>query len=262
MSILTKIADAKKDEVAKLKRERLLSSIKEGARSQHPPLDFQAAIRREGRLSLIAELKKASPSRGVLRKDFDVHSLAQDYARGGAQALSVLTDREFFQGNLSYLPRAKEAAGLPVLRKDFIIDEWQVWQSREAGADAVLLIAALLTLGRLRDLKELTIGLGMAALVEVHNMRELDAAGAAECRLIGINNRDLHSFKTDLKTTLHLLPKCPKDATLVSESGVHKRGDAVKLKTAGVHALLVGESLIASHNIPAAVKEIMPEGDV
>jgi indole-3-glycerol phosphate synthase len=248
--------------VAKLKRERLLSSLKEGARSQHPPLDFHSAIRREGQLSLIAELKKASPLRGVLREDFNVPSIARDYARGGARALSVLTDEGFFQGRLSYLSTAKEAANLPVLHKDFIIDEWQVWQAREAGADAVLLIVALLPLGQLRELRDLVQKLGMTAFVEVHNARELDIARAAESSLIGINNRDLNTFALNLKTTLDLVPKCPPGATIVSESGILKRHDTEKLFSAGVHAVLVGETLISSRDLYRAVREIMPLGSL
>jgi indole-3-glycerol phosphate synthase len=259
VGILNNIAEVKRKEVAHLKRDRLLSSLKDGALSQHPPLDFKAAIRREGRISLIAELKMASPSRGVLRKDFDVPVLARDYARGGAQALSVLTDEGFFRGSLANLQAARQATDLPVLRKDFIIDEWQVWEAREAGADAVLLIAALLPLGRLRELQDLVHELGMSALVEVHNEREMDAARAAECPLIGINNRDLDTFAVDTGVTLRLLPRCPSGATVVSESGIRTRADVQRLKESGVHAVLVGESLITKPDLAAAVRELMPE---
>lgn len=262
MGILTNIAEVKKGEVTRLKRDRLLSSLKDGARSQEPPLDFTVAIHREGRISLIAELKKASPSRGILRKDFDAAALARDYAKGGAQALSVLTDEGFFQGRLSYLQAAKAASGLPVLRKDFIIDEWQIWEAREAGADAVLLIVALLPLGQLRDLQDLVHQLGMAALVEVHDARELDIARAAECPLVGINNRDLNTFAVDCTTTVKLLPKCPKGATVVSESGIRTRTDVLRLQEAGVHAILVGESLITKPDLAAAVRDLLPEPGV
>ncbi len=261
MTILQTIAEAKKNEVTKLKRERLLSSLKEGARSQQPPRDFHAALKRDGKLSLIAELKKASPSRGIIRPDFDVASLARDYALGGAQALSVLTDETFFQGSLSYLQVAREASNLPVLRKDFLIDEWQVWQAREAGADAILLIVALLPLGHLKDLRDLGKSLGMAVLVEVHDARELDNARSASCELIGVNNRNLNDFTVDFKTTLDLLPRCPKEATVVSESGIFKRADTETLKAAGVRAVLVGEALMTSPLLSKAVKDLMPEGD-
>ena len=258
MGILNNIAETKRKEVERLKRDRLLSSLKDGALAQHPPLDFVGAIRREGQLSLIAELKKASPSRGVLRPDFDVPRLARDYVQGGAQALSVLTDENYFQGSLANLQAAKSVAGLPVLRKDFIIDEWQVWEAREAGADAVLLIAALLPLGRLREMQDLVHELGMAALVEVHSRREVDAARAAECPLIGINNRDLESFVVDPETTLKLLPLCPKGSTVVSESGIKTRADTRRLRDAGVHAVLVGESLVTNADPVKAVKDLMP----
>lgn len=259
--ILANIAEVKQGEIARLKRSRLLSSLKDGARAQSPALDFAAAIRREGRISLIAELKKASPSRGVLRPDFDVPALARQYAEGGAQALSVLTDETFFQGALGNLALAKDATRLPVLRKDFILDEWQVWEAREAGADAVLLIVALLPLGRLRELQDLAHQLGMAALVEVHDERELDIARAAECPLVGVNNRDLQTFAVDPATTLRLLPRYPSGATAVSESGIRTRRDVERMRDAGVHAVLVGESLITKPDLAAAARELMPPGE-
>ncbi|HVZ80391.1 MAG TPA: indole-3-glycerol phosphate synthase TrpC [bacterium] len=258
MSILTRIAETKKEEVARLKRERGLASLKEGAASQAPARDFAAAIQRPGKLSLIAELKKASPSKGVLREDFRIEPLAEAYAAGGAQALSVLTDVPYFQGSLSYLPLAKKASGLPVLRKDFIVDELQVLEAREAGADAILLIAAMLTPSLMKELKALAAGLGMASLIEVHDERELEVALAIQPKLLGINNRDLNDFSVTLQTTFDLAPKCPQGTVLVSESGIFKKEDCLKVQKAGVSAVLVGEAFMTAPDVEGAVRALMP----
>ena len=210
MSILWKIAETKKEEVGRLKRERGLLSLREGAKRQEPPKDFLGALRRPGKLSLIAELKKASPSGGILRSDFSIQPLAQAYAHAGAQALSVLTDAPYFQGHLSYLKKAQEASGLPVLRKDFIIDEHQVYEAREAGADAILLIVALLDTAHLSALQQLAWELSMAVLVEVHDEPELERALKAGTKLLGINNRNLNDFSVSLETTFQLIKKVPR----------------------------------------------------
>lgn len=258
MSILQKIAETKKEEVERLKRERGLLSLREGAKRQKSPKDFLGAIQRPGKLSLIAELKKASPSKGILRPDFSLEPLAQSYAKAGAQALSVLTDTPYFQGHLSYLKIAQEASGLPVLRKDFIIDEHQVYESREAGADAILLIVALLEAAQLSALQQLAWDLSMAVLVEVHGEPELARALKAGTKLLGINNRNLDDFSISLQTTFDLLKKIPPGLPVVSESGIKNREDALTLQKKGVTALLVGETFMTSPDVETAVKNLMP----
>jgi len=259
MSILQKIAATKREEVARLKQTRGLASLKEGALNQAPPRDFLKAIHRPGKISLIAELKKASPSRGVLREDFQIEPLAKAYARAGAQVLSVLTDVSYFQGNLSYLQKAKAASGLPVLRKDFIIDEHQIYEAREAGADAILLIAAMMPPAQLKELKAVADQLSLASLVEVHDEREMEMALIAGTKLLGINNRNLNDFSVSLQTSLELLKKCPKDLPVVSESGIFTREDCLLLKREGASAVLVGEAFMTAPDVEAAVKALMPE---
>jgi indole-3-glycerol phosphate synthase len=257
MSILKKIAATKEEEVAKLKRDRGLVSLRAGARGHAPAKDFKAAVVRPGKLSLIAELKKASPSKGVLRPDFSIEPLAKAYAKGGAQALSVLTDVQYFQGSLPYLREAQQASGLPVLRKDFIIDELQVYEAREAGADAILLIVAMLSLEQLKDLMTLAGELGMVSLVEVHDAKELETALKAEVKLLGINNRNLNDFTVTLQTSLDLMRDLPKDIPVVSESGIFTSADAQSLKKNGASAVLVGEAFMVQKDVEAAVKELM-----
>jgi indole-3-glycerol phosphate synthase len=258
MSILQKIAVTKKEEISILKRDRGLVSLKEGARAQKTPLDFKKALQRPGKISLIAELKKASPSKGVLRTDFQIEPLAKAYAKAGAQALSVLTDVQYFQGDLSYLKKAQAVSGLPVLRKDFIIDEHQVYEAREAGADAILLIVAMLSLDQIKDLQALAQSLGMTVLVEVHDGHELETALRADIQLLGINNRNLNDFTVTLQTSMDLIKNCPAGLPVVSESGIFTREDALLLKQKGVSAILVGEALITQPDVEAAVKSLMP----
>ena len=259
MSILQKIAETKREEVARLKKERGLASLKEGALAQAPPRDFLAAVQRPGKLSLIAELKKASPSKGVLRKDFQIEPLAKAYAHAKAQALSVLTDVSYFQGDLSYLKKAKEASGLPVLRKDFIIDEHQVYEAREAGADAILLIVAMMPPAQFKELKAVADELSMASLVEVHDARELEIALRVGTKLLGINNRNLNDFAVTLQTSFDLMKNCPPDLPVVSESGIFTREDCLRLKKAGASGVLVGEAFMTAPDVEAAVKALMPE---
>jgi indole-3-glycerol phosphate synthase len=258
MSILQKIAETKRAEIAELKKTRGLASLKEGARAQTSPRDFLKAIHRPGKLSLIGELKKASPSKGVLKQDFQIESLAKAYAKAGVHALSVLTDVQYFQGDLSYLKRAKEVSGLPVLRKDFLIDEHQIYEAREAGADAILLIAAMMPPAKLKELMEVADELKMTALVEVHDERELEVALRAGTRLMGINNRNLNDFTVTLQTTLDLIGKCPKDLPVVSESGIFTREDCLRLQKAGASTVLVGEAFMTSPDIEAAVRALFP----
>jgi indole-3-glycerol phosphate synthase len=258
MSILQKIAVTKKEEIALLKRDRGLASLKEGARAQKAPLDFKKAIQRQGKLSLIAELKKASPSKGILRPDFQIEPLAKAYAKGGAQALSVLTDIQYFQGALENLKKARAASGLPVLRKDFIIDEHQVFEAREAGADGILLIVAMLSLEQLKDLQSLAQSLGMTVLVEVHDGHELETALKANIQLLGVNNRNLNDFTVTLQTSYDLIKNCPAGLPVVSESGIFTREDALALQKNGAAAILVGEAFMTQPDVEAAVKALLP----
>ena len=258
MSLLAKIAETKREEVAHLVRERGLASLREGALRQPPPRDFMGAIHRPGKLSLIAEIKKASPSRGVLREDFQVGPLAQAYQRAGAQALSVLTDIQYFQGELANLEKAKKASNLPALRKDFIIDEHQIYEAREAGADAILLIAAMMPPAQMKELLAVAESLSMAALVEVHDERELEVAMRVPTKLLGINNRNLNDFNVNLQTSIDLLKLCPKDIPVVSESGIFNKQDCLLLKKSGASAVLVGEAFMTSADVELAVRAMMP----
>ncbi|GAB4347092.1 MAG: indole-3-glycerol phosphate synthase TrpC [Candidatus Abyssubacteria bacterium] len=220
------------------------------------PCLFRQALSVAGQLSLIAEIKKASPSRGVLRADFDPAALARAYAEGGASALSVLTDTKYFQGEASHLKVARESARLPTLRKDFIIDEYQVWESAAIGADALLLIVAALEDHQLRDYLGLASELGLDALVEVHDRGQLERALGAGAEIIGINNRDLRTFETDIGVTLKLAPQVPDGHIIVSESGIHTGEDARKLRGVGVNAILVGEALMTSWDIAKKIREL------
>ena len=226
---------------------------------QPPPLDFAAALRGKG-IRLITEVKKSSPSKGLIRADFDPVAIARTYAANGASAISVLTEVKHFQGSLSYLPEIKAALGdkkIPLLRKDFLTDPYQIYESRANGADALLLIVAILPAAKLKELLELNHKLGMSCLVEVHNESELKIALESQARIIGINNRDLTTFETDVTTTQRLRPLIPKDRIVVSESGIKDSKDMEKLSKWGVDAALIGESLMASHDIAAKMKELM-----
>jgi indole-3-glycerol phosphate synthase len=206
---------------------------------------------------LIAEVKKASPSRGVIRSDFDPVEIARTYQRHGATCMSVLTEETYFQGSLDYLPRIRTAVEVPLLRKDFILDAYQLFEARLAGADAVLLIAECLEDAALRDLHDVAIQLGMVPLVEFYRPENLARVLAAGATLIGVNNRDLRTFTTDLEHTIRMRQQIPPDRVLVGESGIHSRGDVERLEAAGVQAVLVGESLMASPDIGAAVDRLL-----
>lgn len=265
--ILATILARKAEAVAAARRALPLSEIEHLARAAEPPLDFAAALHhppQDGRaapVSVIAEVKKASPSRGVIRPDFDPVAIARDYAAAGASAISVLTDEPFFQGHLDYLRQIRVAVTLPLLRKDFVIDPYQVYEARAAGADAVLLIvAALHEAGRLRELRELAESLGLAVLVEVHTAAELAVAAASGARIIGINNRDLTTFHTSLQVSVDLAPQVPPGALLVSESGIGAAGDLVRLHAAGAHAVLVGESLMRQAAVAGALRALLGVG--
>jgi indole-3-glycerol phosphate synthase len=251
--ILDTIVARKREEVQALKRQGLRGPRLE----QAPPRGFLRALTGFPGLAVIAEAKKASPSRGVIRPDFDPVRIARSYKAGGAQAMSVLTDVDFFQGSIDYIPLVREAVDLPVLRKDFIIDPIQIREASLYGADAVLLIAAVLDTERLRDFRRTAEDCGMDVLVEVHDEKELESALAAGSRLIGINNRNLGDFTVDLNTTFRLQRLIPKDIPVVSESGISGREDMIRLRAAGIKAVLIGESLMRSDDQSLTLKEFM-----
>jgi indole-3-glycerol phosphate synthase len=245
--ILQKILAVKREELAAALAAEPLAALRARAAERRDLRDFEGALRARigaGRPAVIAEVKKASPSKGVLREDFDPAAIGASYARGGAACLSVLTDVQFFQGAPEYLDDARRASGLPALRKDFIIDEYQVAQSRAWGADCILLIVAALQPAQLRELETAARELGMAVLVEVHDAKELDVALDLRTRLIGINNRDLRTFEVSLTTTLDLLPRIDRDRLVITESGILEPADVATMRAAGVHAFLVGEAFM------------------
>lgn len=263
-TILDRILETKRKEVDSLVAAGMREEFLSVARDMPPARDFVGAVTKQSPrpVNLIAELKKASPSRGVIRADFDPAALARDYAAAGADALSVLTDEPYFMGALAYIGLARETADLPVLRKDFLVDPVQVWESRVAGADAVLLIAAALEPSLLADLRALAGELGMGVLLEVHDEAELEKVagalpGAADGWVLGINNRNLATFEVDIETTLRLLPRVPAETAVVSESGIWSGEDVARLAGAGVRAVLVGESLMRSGDVVSAVEALM-----
>lgn len=250
--ILDTIVDRKRQEVAELKRAGLRGPAKE----VDPPRGFLKALTEYPGVAVIAEAKKASPSKGVIQPDFDPVRIALRYKAGGAQAMSVLTDVDFFQGSIDYIPLVREAVDLPVLRKDFIIDPVQIQEAKLYGADAVLLIAAILDTLQLKDYRQMAEELAMDVLVEVHDESELASALEAESRLIGINNRNLNNFTVDLETTFRLKRLIPGTIPVVSESGISTREDMVRLREAGVAAALIGESLMRSANQSDTLQEL------
>ncbi|MBI5687660.1 MAG: indole-3-glycerol phosphate synthase TrpC [Verrucomicrobia bacterium] len=258
MTILDTIIARKRVEVAALQPRA--TELKRLATERNERRDFAAALRRaDGRVALIAEVKKASPSAGVIRPDFDPVAIARDYERGSASCLSVLTDEKFFQGHLDYLRHIREAVKLPLLRKDFIVDDLQIHEAVAAGADCVLLIVACLEQEALMNLLRAVAECRLDALVEVHDEAELDRALEANARIIGVNNRNLKTFKVDLATTERLAKRMPAGKTLVAESGIHTRADVERLARCGANAILVGESLMRSGDIPAKVRELIGE---
>jgi len=249
--ILKKILAVKAQEVSEAQAVKPLAAIRTAAERAVPVRDFTGAIRGKisaGQAAVIAEIKKASPSKGVLRAEFHPAEIAASYARHGAACLSVLTDEQFFQGSAVYLQQARAACTLPVLRKDFIVDEYQIYQARAMGADAILLIAAALDVKQMQKFEALAHGLGMAVLVEVHDGAELDAALQLTTPLIGVNNRNLRSFEVSLQTTLDLLPRIPNDRIVVTESGIFKAEDVKLMRGHQVHAFLVGEAFMRAED--------------
>jgi indole-3-glycerol phosphate synthase len=249
--ILQRILGVKAEEVAAAKRARPLHEVAADAAAAPPARDFLGAITRKlsaGQAAVISEIKKASPSKGVLRPQFDPAAIAASYERHGAACLSVLTDTQFFQGKLDDLGAARSACGLPVLRKDFMMDPYQVHEARAAGADCILLIAAALDIARMQELEDAAHALGLAVLVEVHDALELDSALRLQTPLIGINNRDLHTFETRIDTTLDLLVRVPADRIVVTESGILAREHVERMRAANVGCFLVGEAFMRAED--------------
>jgi indole-3-glycerol phosphate synthase len=249
--ILQKIVAVKHEEIAAALRKKPLDAVRFDAEGRVLTRDFEGALRAKiaaGQAAVIAEVKKASPSKGVLREDFIPADIAQSYAEGNgvvsAACLSVLTDRQFFQGEPDFLKQARASCDLPVLRKDFMVDPYQVYEARVMGADAILLIVACLDDGRMAELEALAMDLNMAVLVEVHDRAELQRALKLKTRLVGINNRNLRTFEVSLQTTLDMLPDVPADRLLITESGILSRGDVQTMRAAGVNAFLVGEAFM------------------
>jgi indole-3-glycerol phosphate synthase len=259
LNVLERIMAVKRAEVAQSKHAIPEADMRALGRAAEPARDFISAIRQKiegGNAAVIAEIKRASPSRGLLRENFAPAQIAQSYQAGGAACLSVLTDREFFQGGREHLEAARAACALPVLRKDFIFDPYQVHESRAMGADCILLIAACLPVGQMKDLEGLAQALGMAALVEVHDAIELQAALELRTPLIGINNRDLRTFETRLETTIGLLPAIPAERIVVTESGIVSAADVERMRGQGVNAFLVGEAFMRADDPGARLRAL------
>ena len=245
--ILDKIVAVKREEVAAALAKKSLTMVRADAESRVLTRDFEGALRAKiaaGQAAVIAEIKKASPSKGVLRQEFIPADIAQSYAEHGAACLSVLTDKQFFQGSVDFLKQARASCDLPVLRKDFMVDVYQIYEARAMGADAILLIAACLDDAQMADMEAVARNLDMAVLVEVHDRPELDRALKLKTRLVGVNNRNLKTFEVSLQTTLDLLPFVPADRLLVTESGILTAADVKRMRDAQVHAFLVGEAFM------------------
>ncbi|MEC9481770.1 MAG: indole-3-glycerol phosphate synthase TrpC [Halomonas sp.] len=258
-TILARILARKNEEVAERRRQVSETTLLERARTQSAPRGFIAALDRtigEGDPAVIAEIKKASPSRGVIRERFEPAEIARAYAKAGASCLSVLTDADYFQGHEDYLVAAREACDLPVIRKDFIVHGYQVSEARAIGADCILLIVAALDDDQLKDLNQQASELGMDVLVEVHDALELERALTLDLALVGINNRDLHTFETRLDTTFQLLSRIPEGVTVVTESGIHTRGDVEHMREYDVNGFLVGEAFMREEDPGAALRRL------
>lgn len=258
-TILRKIIARKWEEIAERQSRVSLADLHKQALEQPPCRGFVSALRTKidaGQAAVIAEIKKASPSKGVIRADFDPESLAQSYQNGGAACLSVLTDQDFFQGADLYLQQARAATQLPVIRKDFMVDRYQIAEARAMGADCVLLIVAALSAEQLQDLNAYALELGLDVLVEVHNREELALALALPNTLVGINNRNLHTFEVSLDTTYSLLEQIPTDKIVITESGIHSREDVLAMRERGVHGFLVGESFMRAKDPGQKLSEL------
>ena len=256
---LTEICDTKRVEVADRKGLATVGDLDRAAAGQTAPRGFEAALRAKAAtgFALIAEIKKASPSKGLIRPDFRPAEHALAYQLGGAACLSVLTDAPYFQGHEDYLMDARAACDLPVLRKDFMVDPWQVAEARAIGADAILIIVAALDDGEMAEIEAAALERGMDVLVEVHDEAEMDRAARLKSRLIGVNNRDLRTFRTDLGITARLAPLAPHGTLLVGESGINSHADCLTLAASGVRTFLVGESLMRQHDVAAATRSLL-----
>ena len=257
-TILDKIVEARRESIAHRKRVLPEVALKIAVQKAEPPRDFAAALTRDG-YNVIAELKKASPSRGLLREDYHPAALAPKLEDAGATAVSVLTEEEFFLGSLTHLKEVKKVTHIPILRKDFIVDPWQVWEARAAGADTFLLIVASLDDTTLRELLELGRSMCMEAMVEVHSREELDRVLAADAKIIGVNNRDLRNFEVRQQTSLDLIETIPDDRIAVSESGLNTRADLVRLRAAGFDAFLVGETVMKAADPGDALRALLAD---
>ena len=246
--------------MAKKKSQESLRALKEKLRSAPPGRDFQKALQEPNEIGIIAEIKKASPSRGVIRQNFDPLQIAQCYEQQGAAAISILTEQKFFQGDLLYLKKVRQICALPLLCKDFIIDRYQLYEARLAGADAVLFIADVLSEEELSDFYAVASDLGLSVLLEVHDQKGLEKALSVKNPIIGINNRDLKTFQVDLATTAQLIPQIPPDRVIVSESGIHDAQQLSWLKDLGVDAVLVGEAFMAEEDIGLAFQKLRGTG--
>ena len=255
--ILDKIVENKKQEVKSRKAEESVVALKEKIDASDKPRDFVSGISKHGKMNLIAEIKKASPSAGVIKEDFSVEKIAEAYKIAKVDAISVLTDKKFFQGEIKYLNTAKNVANVPILRKDFIVDEYQIYESRAYKADAILLIVRILERSQLADYLAMAKEFGMTALVEVHSEKELEQALYCNAEIIGINNRDLNTLEIDIETSRRIKGEVPEDKIVVSESGIKTRNDVEKLYKYGIHAILVGETLMKSNNIEFAIQKLI-----
>ncbi|MFC2002323.1 indole-3-glycerol phosphate synthase TrpC [Chloroflexota bacterium] len=256
IEILNKIIAEKRKEVEQRKEIMPISILKERVARQEATLDLALALNGNG-IKIIAEVKQASPSKGVLCPDFNPVELAKSYAHGGAAAISVLTEANYFQGSLNHLAAIREEVRLPLLRKDFIFDQYQIYESRAYGADALLLIVAILSQEQLEELLPLSRSLGLGCLVEVHNESEVARALRSGAEIIGINNRNLNTFVVDINITRRLRPLIPQGRLVVSESGIKSRSDIEKLKEWGINAVLVGETLVTADDIPTKMRELI-----
>jgi indole-3-glycerol phosphate synthase len=257
MDILEKIVATKRQEIETARKAVPVELLSERLAAAPPPRDFAAALKAGPGMRVIAEVKRASPSAGLIRGDFDPVTIARTYAANGAACISVLTDKQFFQGSLDYLVAVRNAVPLPVLRKDFLLDRYQVLEARAAGADCILLIAECLDDCTLRDLYFYASELGMESLIEIYDPENLDRVLKLGPALLGINNRNLRTFVTDLDHSINLRSRIPDDCILISESGIHTRADVKRLEQAGIHAILVGETLMGANDIGAKLRELL-----